>query len=144
MRGALIIILVTLCSSCFSYATLQSDPVRQGKRLRVQLSTPRDIRLTNVTANDVVTVDGELVRFAPDTATLSVWMLKARSGYEFIGTGETVFLPRRDIAAVEERRFSILRSAAVAAAAGLAIVLIERAIGGSGGEGREPGGGQTQ
>jgi hypothetical protein len=144
MRSALIIVLVALCSSCFSYTPLQNEPARQGKRLRVQLSTPRDVRLTNVTANEVVTVDGELVRFAPDTATLSVWMLKARSGYEFIGTGETVSLPRRDIAAVEERRLSILRSAAVAAAAGLAIVLIERAIGGSGGGGKEPGGGQTQ
>ncbi len=138
------LLLAALCTSCFSYSPA-TGPVSQGARVRIHLQPPRDVRLSTLTANDVVRVEGELVRADPDTTVISAWMLLGRSGLDFVAAGETVHLPVGGVAQVEVRKVSLLRSAAVGVAALLGLALIDRAIGGGGGGGDDPPpGGGTQ
>jgi hypothetical protein len=138
---ALVTLLSLLCTGCFPYAASPSAGPAPGTRVRAHLARPHDIRLTNVTANDVVRVEGEVVRMTPDTAVFSAWGLRAGSGYEFPATGETVRLERSAIARLEQRRFDVFRSAGLVAATLLTINLIDRAVGGLLGGGESSNGG---
>lgn len=146
MRATAPVLLLTLLlSACYSYAAPRSEDLRHGARIRAHLSPPRDIRLTNITANDVVVVDGELIRSAADTTVLSAWLLHARSGFDFVGAGETVRLPSSQIAAVEERRFSYLKSAGLLGAAVLGMFVVSSVVDfGGGGDEPPPNGGPPQ
>jgi hypothetical protein len=119
-----LILLLSLLTGCFSYGPVGSVPVAPGTAVRARLNAPTDIRLTNVSVNNAVQVNGEVVSEERDTLGLSVFSLRALGGLEFPAAGETVRIARARIAGLERRRVDLLRSAAlvgaVAAVASLA------------------------
>jgi hypothetical protein len=95
--------------------------------------------LSNLTANDVVLIEGEMIRAGADSVLVSARWLQARSGFDFSGTGETVRVPRINVAAIEQKRISLLKTAALTA--GLVLTVgVASALTLRGGEssGREP------
>lgn len=143
---SLAVLLPLLLGACFTYVPApESRPLGQGARVRVHLTEPRDVRLTNVTGNDVVLVTGELARARPDSLAVSVYFMQARSGYEFLGSGETLVLPHSQVASVEYRRLAPGRSALVAGAVAAGTALLAVTVRGGGAEGGNRGnGGQGQ
>ena len=140
MRKLLVLCLLVL-TGCYTYAPARSAPFARGMAVRAQLSAPMDFRLTELTANNVVSVTGEVVRQDPDTLVLSAQWLRAQSGYQFPAAGETVTIPADRLADLERRRISVLRSAAIVAAgalvSGLFVAVLDGGGGGSG-TGRRP------
>lgn len=140
MRPIALVPLCALLSGCFTYAPTRDAP-GQAARVRVTLSSPADFRLRDFTANEVVVAEGEVVRVEEERLVLSALELRARSGYEFIGQGETIAIPRSNVAVLETRRVSAWRSALVAGALVAVMTLTEQLIGIGGGDDNGGGGG---
>lgn len=146
MRPIALVLLCTLLSGCFTYSPTQKTPGRAA-RVRVTLASPADFRLAEFTANEVVVAEGEIVRVDSAEVVLSALELRARSGYEFVGNGETLTIARGNVAVLETRRISAWRSALVAAALVVVMTMTEKLIGlasgddggGGGGGGPNPG-----
>ena len=140
MRKLLVLCLLVL-TGCYTYAPARGAPFARGMAVRAQLSTPMDFRLTELTANNVVSVTGEVVRQESDTVVISAQWLRAQSGYQFPAAGETITIPADHLADLERRRISPIRSAAIVAAgavAGVLFVAVFEGGGGGGGTGRNP------
>lgn len=140
-RAVLFLPSLLLLSACYSYAPVQGAAPDRGSRVRIHLTEPRDVRLTNLTGNEVVLVSGELVRMGADTAVVSAYTLRARSGYEFLAAGETVRVPQSDIALVQRRRLSPLKSGLLVGAVALGTSLVAAAVESGRSEGGPPAGG---
>jgi len=112
-------------SGCFSYQSVPRElplPDR-GASVRAHLSEPGRFRLFDVTAENVVRVDGEVVGWSTDSLIMSAWWLQSGSGLEHKGVGETVALNRSALTAVERKRFSVARSGALVGVIALLSVL---------------------
>lgn len=134
------LLLCLLLNGCFSYAPAQSTPGRAA-RVRVALVAPADFRLLEYTANEVVVADGEMVSADDREVVLSATRLQARSGYEFVGHGETITIPRSNVASLQRKRIAPLQSALLAGAVAAVVVLSTRlfeAVRGGDGGGEKP------
>ncbi len=100
-----------LLGGCFSYAPLATPAPPRAAVLRLTLSTPGDYRLTNITMNDVGVIDGELVAMDDSVVVLSATRLVARSGFEHLGEGATLRVPRSSIGSIQIKRLSRARTA---------------------------------
>lgn len=128
-------------SGCYVYVPLKSStppPVR-GAAVRARLAEPGRFRLTDVTAENVSSVDGEVVEWNADRLVLSAFWVRSNSGLEHKGVGETVVLPRTTIATVERKQISLARSSALAGGIALLAVLANAAFIGGGGVEPPPG-----
>ncbi len=146
IRNTLLVAAALLLSGCFSYVPVPvGGELSQGTAIRASLTRPADYRLTNYTANDIVEVEGELVRAKTDTLIMSAFTLRAASGYEFLAEGETVSIPRARIGGVERKKLSVWQTALVAGGFVALVTLGGYALGvGGGGSDGGDGGGQTQ
>lgn len=136
--GFLSIALVLTLTGCFHYVPVEEVP-RQGTAVRTYLSRPISLELTEVTANNVMEVRGEVVSDGADRVLLSAFGLRSASDFQHVAAGETVAIPRDAIERMEEKRISFPRTAlagAVLAGAGYLVQLgLRSAIGGNeGGE----------
>lgn len=138
---ALITLAALLLSGCFSYVPVRSAPPEQGTEVRVSLHRSRDVRLVDVTANEVNQLSGQLVRADQDTVALSATSLRSESGVRHPGLGLTVRIARDEIRSVERKRFDFLKSAGLALAVGAFIALVDQAAGSFGGGDDDDGGG---
>ncbi len=104
-------LLAPLLGGCFAYTPLRRPSAPPAAELRLRLSTPGDYRLTNITMNDVREVDGELVAMDDSTVVVSATRLVAVSGFEHLGEGATLRVPRASIASIDIKRVSPARTA---------------------------------
>lgn len=141
-RTAAAVLALVATAGCFSYAPINGhEPApRLGTEVRAHLSTPESFQLTNVTANNVVEVDGEVVRWEDERLVLSAWWLRALNGTEHRGIGETVNIPTSSLGTVERKRVSVAKTGALAGFGVLLAVLFNSALtsGAGGGEGPGP------
>jgi hypothetical protein len=116
---------------CYRYVPLDSGapPLELGDELRAHLSTPSRVQLEQLAAENVIRVDGEFINSDDDRLVVSAFWLKAGTGLEFKGVGETVALPRTSIAVVEKKKFSAVATAAATAVAVVIGVLAGIAFG---------------
>lgn len=141
---AFFVSLLLLLTGCYTYAPVPGMTLGRGTAVRARLAAPSDFRLTELTANGVVTIDGEVVRQDTGELVVSALWLRSQTGYEFPAAGETVTIPAERLAGIEQKRFSVARSAMVAGAGVLASVLFVAAFGtdgfggGGGGDGTDP------
>ena len=103
--------LLPLLGGCYSYTPLSAPTPGEAAALRLRLSRPDDFRLTNVTMNDVGEVDGELVAMNDTTVVVSATRLVSRSGFEHLGEGATLRVPRATIGSIEVKHLSVGRTA---------------------------------
>lgn len=136
-----VLLLSFLLNGCYAYRPT-NELQRRASEVRLRLLAPNDFRLTHLTASDVIVVDGEVIRMEGDSVLLSARWLKARSGYEFPGSGETVGVARINVAAVEKKHISPFRTAlavgGVAVIYGLTSALVRNTGEGGGGRERQP------
>ena len=140
MRGLLILSLGVL-TGCYSYVPVVGTSLGRGTTVKARLSAPADFRLTDMAVNNAVLLSGEVVSHGRDTLALSVFSLRAPTGFTFPAAGETLFVPNVRIAELERRRFAPVRSALVLGAAVAATTLVFSSFdvgGNSGGGGRPP------
>ena len=137
MRAVHVVLFSTLLvSACYTYVPTSTAP-QQAREVRLQLSEPGEFRLTNLTANDVVRIEGEIIRAGTDSVLVSARWLQARSGYEFVGSGETVRVPRPQVSIIEKKAFSPLKTAALAAGLVLTVGAASKIVGRIGDGGTE-------
>lgn len=128
--------LLTL-GACFSYVPAAPGMLRQGQGVNVFLSAPQDVKLREVTANNVVRVQGEVIEADTQQLAVSASLLVSSSGYEQLGEGATVVIPRASVQQLTARRVSVVRSIGLA---GSALVLAALARGSITGGSRDGGG----
>ncbi len=131
--------LLVFAGACFHYVPTEQAPVR-GTPVWVSLSRPIPVQLSELTANGVVRLRGELVSAGPEDLVVSVFSLRSQSGFEYRSLGETVALPADAVEGIEQRRFSLVRTVVSGAVLGAAGYLIQRTLRGAIGGG-EPGDG---
>ncbi len=138
-----LVTMVIQATGCYSYVVVNSGaPLPStGAEVRAHLTEPGRFRLTNITAENVVRVDGEVVRWGPDQLVLSAFWLRSRGGLEHKGVGETVVIPRTRIATLERKQVSAVRSGGFIGVTILLAALVTAAFGGGGGPGEGPNGG---
>lgn len=130
--GLMAPVLGLLLAGCYVYVPASGPEPARGTAVRARLAQPVDVRMRQITANSVAVVDGEVVRFAPDTLYLSAVKLTAMAGNDFLGYGETVWVPRPAIALLEERRIDRQRTA-LAVAGGLVLAGLAHFVASDGG-----------
>lgn len=141
MRTAALVLLLCMgLNGCYSFGPARSADPSRASRVQVRLREPRDFRLLEYTANQVVVVDGEIVRADADSLVLSALRLEAISGYEFVGGGMTVAVDRGNVVEIKEKRLDLLRTGLLVGAAVAAGVGFDAAggLGGGGGGGGGP------
>ncbi|HEY0150609.1 MAG TPA: hypothetical protein VGB92_01350 [Longimicrobium sp.] len=141
---AALLLSLSFLNGCFAYAPMNGVSPQPGARVRVQLREPQQVRLGELTANDVMSLIGEVVTEDSSQLVLSALSATTRSGFEHAANGETVRVVRGNVVAVARNRVSVLRTAALAgmvAVGGAAFVSGVRAGRASGGGG---GGGGSQ
>ena len=111
MRRVVAAALLPLLGGCFAYTPLRTPDPPRASVLRLHLSTPGDYRLTNITMNDVGEIDGELIAMDDSAVFVSATRLVARSGFEHLGEGATLRVPRASIGSIEVKRISAGRTA---------------------------------
>jgi hypothetical protein len=146
VRAIAVLLLLTLpLSGCYGYVPYRPGLALQSpQRVRVHLSVPQDVRLTDVTANNVTLLDGEVVSAGADTLVVSTNFVTSASGMEQLGGGVTTRIPRSAIGSLEVRRFDKTRTAGlvgiIVALTGITAGLMTGSATGSG----SGGGGSTQ
>jgi hypothetical protein len=142
---AAVLLSLSFLNGCFAYQTMNGASPRPGARVRVELREPQQVRLGELTANDVMAVIGEVVTEDSSQIVLSALSATTRSGFEHAANGETVRVARANVVAVGLNRVSVLRTAGLAglvALGGAAFVSGVRAGRASNGGGGAGGGNQ--
>jgi len=138
---AALLLSLSFLNGCFAYAPMNGVSPRPGARVRVELREPQMVRLGELTANDVMSLIGEVVTEDSSQIVLSALSATTRSGFEHAANGETVRVPRSNAAAVSLNRVSVVRTAglaglmAIGGAAFVSGVRAGRASNGGGGGG---------
>lgn len=118
--------LLGFLSGCYNYLTLTTPAPQPGARVAVELTDSGTAALARYLGPDVGSVEGQLVTVSDQAVQLSVVAVRGRNGIEHYWKGETVTLPRGDIARLRERRLAIGRSVFLGlASVGGSIALLE-------------------
>lgn len=138
-RAAVASLLIGL-TGCYSYVPLSGASPGRGTQVRARLNQPASFTLADVTVNNVVLIDAEVVRSGDDSLVVSALSLRSQTGMEFPAAGETLAIGAGSLGTVETRRMSLLRSSALIVAAGAAATLLFASLGtlDSGGGGGKP------
>lgn len=121
----------------------ESDVVpTRGNPIRLHLERPSSFELTQFTVNDVIRVDGEMVRREAGDVILSATWLDASTGVGFDGEGSTLRVPETNIAGLELKRVSWLQTGVVMLGGALVTILGFDVLG-TGSEGSGGGGGDV-
>lgn len=137
--------LLLLLTGCYSYATAPIGAPGRGSGVRAHLTAPESFDIGEITVQNVVQVEGEVVTWDDDTLTLSAMLLESGSGQEFLGKGYTVYVPRQQIADLEQKKISSARTGLVVGAGIVVAALTGALMAGGVGGGDGPGnGGQTK
>lgn len=131
---------------CYSYVETGLPTLERGDRVRVYLSEPATFDVGELTANNIVRMDAEVVRWDEEELVLSAWWLTAAAGREFNGNGRTVYVPRGQLDAIERRSVNGLQTGLLVAGSVAGLVALGAAVGGGigGGGGDGPPNGQQQ
>lgn len=129
-------------TGCYGYAVTDHEP-RPGEQLRARLSPAGTAWLLENLGRSRASVDGTFVRVDDDSYVFAAWRADLPGSQQFRAAIDTLRVPRDHVVALEERRLSVGRTAAlVAFGAGLA-VLAARELAGVGGSGDGDDGGTT-
>lgn len=141
MRRSLTIVAAALLAGCYSYIPIERGTLVPGTLVRARLSVPGAIRLSESIGEIQRSVEGQVVHVRPDALLVAVRVRDPYGGHGFRGAApklDTLQVPEGDIAELEEKRFSTLKTGAVLGAAGaisafVVIRLFDLAGGGGGG-----------
>ncbi len=137
-------VLLGMLCGCYNYRPLSALDPEPGRRVAAELTDSGSVALARYLGPDVAAVDGRLLTVTDQELGLAVVTVRDRRGIEHYWKGETVTLPRGDIATLRERKLALGRSVALSVAGVGASLALLRAFGvygaGSVSGGRPPGG----
>jgi hypothetical protein len=125
-------------SGCYAYVPPAGPAPEPGQQVRAQLTSSGTTWLLENWGRTRSTVDGLFVRNNAEEVVLAAWRadLPGRTGFE--ASIDTLRVPRRHVAQLQERRLSPVRTA-VAVAVGVGVVSLAVAglagVGGDSGDG---------
>lgn len=99
-------LLLPFAAACHHYVPPEGGPdvLVRGDRIRVSTSDPVSVDLGEISVDDAVLVDGELIELGEDgTVVMSVVQAQSPSGATRGGVGETVTIPGDAVASIEKR-----------------------------------------
>lgn len=140
MRRITAFFLIFSLTGCYSWVGTGPAELERGDRVRVYLSEPSSFDVGSLTANNVVRLDAENVRWEDGQLVLSAWWLTAAGGREFAGDGRTVYVSGERIDLIERRQINGIETGLVVAGTVVGLVLLGAAVGGTGGAGGNGGG----
>jgi hypothetical protein len=135
---------LALVAGCYTYRPLRQPEPEVGTRVSAELTGDGARALAGHVGTDVVHLEGRLLR--ADSAELGIAVLQVENsrGMQLDWNGEEVRLPRRFVAAMQERRLSLGATALLGGLAAVGLFAAYELIGGSGeleGSAGTPGGG---
>lgn len=134
-------VLLTLqLAGCYAYQTTR-EPPRPGESLRARLTPAGSAWLVETIGRSRENVDGTLVRQDAETLVFATWRADLPASTQFRTSIDTLRIPRQHVAAIEERRLSIGRTAIAAVVAAGIVALVASEIAGAGGSDDGGGGG---
>ncbi len=104
--GLSVALLLPFAAACHRYVPPEGGPevLARGEQIRVSTSDPVSVDLGEISVDDAILVDGELIELREDgTVVMSVIQAKSPSGAVRGGMGETVTIPGNVVASVEKR-----------------------------------------
>ena len=131
-KTAAVMIPLFLLSGCYGYLPTKGRPLQQSLGVQVFLNTPQDVRLSQVTANNVSMVQGEVVQADAQEVVVSATLLTTSSGYEQLGENATVHIPRSNVKQLNERHLSYVRTLGIGAVVVLLTALVRGQVQGGG------------
>lgn len=127
---------------CYGYAVTTREP-RAGEQLRARLSSTGSAWLLENLGRSRSTVDGTFIRTDADRLVLAAWRADLPATQQFRAAIDTLRIPREHVVAIEQRRLSIGRTAALVAVGTGIVVLAVSELAGIGGNGDGGDGGTT-
>lgn len=130
-----------LLVGCFGYRQLGTTTPARGVEIVVNVSTPLEVGIGDVTVHDVSFAQGRVAYADADSIVVSGTRFVSAAGTEYESLGSLVTIPRGHILELKERRVSAWKTALALGASGAAIVAIVVAVGplsGSSGGGGPP------
>lgn len=141
---ALLPILVTVLSGCYSYVAVgagEAPAPAEGTEVQLAFTAPRDVVLQDVTVHGITEMQGRVVFARADSVALTVVRLWGQEGRTYEAEGVGVSVGAQDIAAVRAKRMSPARSGLAIGAGGAGVVAMifgVRQLVGAGGGGSPP------
>jgi hypothetical protein len=139
-RGLLLVGSCCWWAACYNYLPLATPSPEPDTFVAVTLTDAGSEELADALGPGVAVVRGRLLTATEGDLSLSVAGVETHRGDVLAWRGENVLLPRAFVAAVGERRVSATRTALLAGASVLGLVVTYQAVGSSGG-GQGSGGG---
>lgn len=139
--------LLLAASGCYAYTRVPPDAVGPGRELRLTLTDVGSAELWRELGPRASAVDGLIAARDSTAFRVAVLQVVRSSGAEERWAGEVVRLPQPAVAVVETRRFSTMRTAALAGAVAAVTYMVARLIEQQGdvvARGGRPGGGTTR
>jgi hypothetical protein len=141
MRQLMFLSLLFL-GGCYKYVPLEAPlgEVERGTSLRTYFAAEQSVDLYDLTAHNITAMDVEFVRQEDSEFLFSAFYLESSArdaGY--LGNGWTVRVPVESVSRVEVKKFDILRTLGLGALAVAGSILGWELIGGSLGDGDDPG-----
>jgi hypothetical protein len=140
---AAVVLLVTApaATGCHRYVPVEADQPRPdpGQQVRAYLNEPDRVRLTHITAENVIQINGEMVEWGNGRVVMSAFWLKSGAGVEHRAVGETVVVQESSIGVLEAKQPSVAASVALTGALVVAAIIVGRAFAAGASEGDPPG-----
>jgi len=104
------------CCACQTYMPVALSPEIASGNVRVTLTSSASAASLGKLGSGVGQLEGRLAALSDSALTMSVSQVNRLSGSEESWDGESVTIPRNDVASVERRRTSVSRSLLLAGA----------------------------
>ncbi len=141
-RGVATVLLYTMpLSACYAYGAVPpTTPLAEGTEVRAFLSEPRSLDLGSMTVNDINRLEGNVYRVDDDSLSMWTSWVYTQFGNRFAANGSVYYVPRDDIAQLEQRKIQIggtifLIGAVIGGVVGLLAIANSSGSGGMGGDG---------
>ncbi len=141
MRRRLTAGVLLSCCACQAYTPISVTPATAAQDVRVNLTEAGMAASFGRLGSGAASMEGRLENVSDSTLSLSVTQLTRSGGDDEARASESVTIPRSQIASVEHRQTSVVRSLLAAGAAAGGAFLVARAIGNGDQTGAARGGG---
>ena len=132
---------VLLLFGCYSYHALEYPTPASGTRVAAELTDAGSLQLASQIGPGVSSVRGEVVESSAEGLLLALSSVLGRNQQEMFWNGEQVRIPKSAVARVQQRRFSLGKSAVFMGVVAGGLLVAVKAFTGAGAAGGGAGNG---
>jgi len=143
VRRCALLLCAAALAGCYQYVPSELGRPAPGTSVRTEVRGNPTFEVGDRIVRDVTQVDGEVIRWEPDTLALSALGLRSIDR-DYPGGGYTVRLAMADVVSVSLKRFDGRRTALLALAGAAVAFVAQQSLGGAAkGNDNPPGGGEV-